>query len=156
MSDKKNSRAFVDLNNARLDEQREVMQDIVNNDHCPFCQENLRRYHKEPILRDGKFWIVTPNQWPYDHTKIHLLAIYKTHATTLQELDPEAGAELLQLFSEIAEEYKVPGGAIGMRFGDTQHSAGTVNHIHAQFITPDLEKPDFESIRFKIGQKKKV
>jgi len=143
---------FVDLDNARLDEQRQVMQEIVSQEHCPFCMENLRKYHKQQILKDGKYWILTPNQWPYDFTKVHLLAILKEHATTLAEIPAEAGHELFEMMTWAEKEFKTPGGAIGMRFGDTSHSAGTVNHIHAQFIIPDLEKPGFVPVRFKIGK----
>lgn len=144
----------VDLDNARLDEQRQVMEEIVAADHCPFCLENLQKYHKQPILKDGKFWILTPNQWPYEHTKVHLLAIYKEHATDLNQINPEAGNELLQMMQWAQAEYQVPGGAWAMRFGDTDYSAGTVAHIHVQFIVPNLESAGYEPVRLKIGKKK--
>lgn len=143
---------FVDMDNARLDEQREEMRKIIERSHCPFCAENLALYHKIPNMKEGKYWIVTPNQWPYDNVKMQLLAIAKTHAETLPELDPAAGEELLRFFSEIVEEYQIPGGGLAMRFGDTNYSAGTVKHLHAQFIWPDIEKPDFKPVRFKIGK----
>jgi ATP adenylyltransferase len=143
---------FVDLDNARLDEQRAEMERIIEAGHCPFCPENLPLYHKAPNLKDGKYWIVTPNQWPYENVKMQLLAIYKTHAESLTDLDPDAGEELLRFFSEIVEEHQIPGGALCMRFGDTDHSAGTVKHMHAQFIWPDINKPDFKPVRFKIGK----
>lgn len=143
---------FVDLDNSRLNEQRQVMEQIIDNAECPFCLSNLRKYHKQPILKEGKFWIVTPNQWPYENTKLHLLAIYKTHAETLSDLDPAAGAELIQLFSKIQKEENIKGGGLAIRFGDTNYSAGTVKHIHAQFLVPDIEKIDFQPVRIKIGK----
>ncbi len=150
-----NPTSFVDLDNARLDEQKQVMQEIQNQEHCPFCLENLRKYHKQEILKEGKYWLITPNQWPYEHTKIHYLAIYKTHAEHLQEIEPAAGAELIQFFAEIEKAEKIPGGGLALRFGSTDYSAGTVRHIHAQFIVPDIDQPDFEPVRFKIGKGKK-
>lgn len=144
----------VDLDNARLDEQRQVMEEIIDADHCPFCLENLQKYHKQPILQDGQFWILTKNQWPYEHTKVHLLAIYKEHAVNLGELNPEAGNELLEMMQWAQKEYQVPGGAMAMRFGDTDYSAGTVAHIHVQFIIPNLESPGYEPVRLKIGKRK--
>ncbi len=145
-------KSFVDLENARLDEQKKVMAEIVENGHCPFCLENLQKYHKKPFLKEGKYWIVTENQWPYEFTKIHLLAIYKKHAENLQEVEPAAGEELFRFFQEFEKEYGVPGGGFAVRFGDTNYSAGTVKHIHAQFIMPDIEHPDFKSVRFKLGK----
>ena len=32
---------FVDLDNAREDEQKQVMQEIIEADHCPFCEEKI-------------------------------------------------------------------------------------------------------------------
>lgn len=147
---------FVDINNSRVEEQRQEMQKIVDAGHCPFCPENLELYHKLPIIKEGKFWRISKNQWPYDHTQVQLLAIYKTHAETLSEIDPSAGEELLKLFAEIESEYKLPGGAFAMRFGDTRFSAGSVKHIHAQLIVPDADHPDFQPVRFKIGTIKKT
>ena len=150
------TKSYVDLDNARKDDQRDVMREIIAAGECPFCAENLRKYHKQPIVRETEHWLLTPNQWPYNHTKIHLLAIYKTHAERLSELTLEAGADLLALMQWAEKEYNVPGGGWAMRFGDTDHSAGTVLHIHAQFLVPDLESPGYEPVRIKIGKRKSL
>lgn len=146
------SKQFVDLDNAREDEQRQVMKDIIDSKHCPFCLENLRKYHKQQILKDGKYWLVTPNQWPYENTQYHFLAILKEHAEKLSEVPSDAGKELFELMAWLEKEYDVPGGGFAMRFGDTNYSAGTVNHLHVQFIVPDIKKPGFEPVRVKIGK----
>jgi ATP adenylyltransferase len=143
--------SFVDLQNARYDDQREVMKEIVDAAHCPFCSENLKRYHKQPIVAEGEYWLVTPNQWPYNHTRVHLLLILKEHAESLEELPMQAGAELVSLSAELCKKYNVKGGGLALRFGDTNYSAGTVKHLHVQFIIPDIESPDFEPVRVKIG-----
>lgn len=149
------SKQFVDLENARLDEQKKVMQDIITADECPFCTENLRKYHKPPILREGKYWLVTTNQWPYAHTQLHLLFILKEHAVSITEIPADAGAELVEHAQWAAAEYDIPGGGLVMRFGDTAHSAGTVAHLHAQLVVPQLEDADFEPVRITIGKKRK-
>jgi diadenosine tetraphosphate (Ap4A) HIT family hydrolase len=149
MSNNKNN--FINLNNARQDEQIAVMQEIAKEGHCPFCEENLRRYHQQPILKEGRFWLATLNQWPYPHTKQHFLLIYRQHATCLAELDPAAGEELFTFARELEKEYQIAGGGLAMRFGDTDFSAGTVNHLHVQLIAPDALAPDFEPVRVKLG-----
>ena len=146
---------FVDLDNARYDDQRAVMQDIMSADHCPFCSENLKKYHKQPIIHDGDFWIVTPNQWPYTNTKLHLLFILKEHAENIEDISPEAAVELFTLASSMSKKYHVPGGALALRFGDTNYSAGSVQHLHAQFVVPDINVNGFESVRIKVGKSKK-
>lgn len=143
---------FVDLDNARYDDQAAVMQDIKDAQHCPFCEQNLRRYHKQPIIRETKHWLLTPNQWPYKHTKHHFLAIYREHITSLQEIDPQAGQELIELYAWLEKEYQIPGGGWVMRFGDTKFSAGSVSHLHSQFIVPDIDDPDYQPVRVKLGK----
>jgi diadenosine tetraphosphate (Ap4A) HIT family hydrolase len=143
--------AFVDLQNARYDDQRTIMKEIIDAAHCPFCSENLKKYHKQPIVAEGEYWLVTPNQWPYNHTRVHLLLILKEHAESLGELTPQAGAELVSLSAQLCEKYAVKGGGLALRFGDTRYSAGTVKHLHVQFIVPDIESPEFEPVRIKIG-----
>ncbi|MBU0974300.1 hypothetical protein KKD03_01205 [Patescibacteria group bacterium] len=143
---------FVDLDNAREEDQKELMREIVEAGHCPFCLENFKLYNSQPTIKEGKYWFLIENKWPYKYTKIHLLAIYKLHATNLAELDSASGKELLDLMKWAEKEYKVLGGGWVMRFGDTNYSAGTVNHIHVQFIQPDLDSADYKPVRIKLGK----
>ena len=143
---------FIDVDNSREDDQREVMKNIMKADHCPFCLENLKKYHKQPLIKTGKYWVLTANQWPYKHTKHHFLAIYKEHIENLAGIDPEAGKELIEFVQYLEKEYSVKGGGWAMRFGDTDYSAGTVAHIHIQFVVPDIKDPKFEPCRLKIGK----
>lgn len=145
---------FIDPDNARVDEQKNVMAEILTAGHCPFCEENLRKYHQLPIIKEGDFWVITPNQWPYEHTQYHWLAIHRSHVETLQELTPEAGAELVVLLGEMERDYNLVGGGVGLRFGDSDYNAGTVSHLHAQLIIPDIDAPDFQPVRLKIGKEK--
>src|SRR5258706_13991536 len=64
---------FINMGTIRRKDQRDVMQEIEKQGHCPFCRENLDKYHKNPILKEGKYWLLTENQWPYEHVKHQLL-----------------------------------------------------------------------------------
>jgi len=147
---KKNT--YINVNNSRGDKQRAVMENIATAEHCPFCRENLAKYHQQTILKEGKFWIVTTNQWPYKHTKHHFLLIYKVHAVKLSDLSPSAGQELFELIAELEKNYAFKGGGLAMRFGDTDYSAGTIAHLHVQLIEPDIEAENFTAVRIKIGR----
>lgn len=148
--------AFVDLENAgRYESQKVVYRQVLKNNESPFLLKNLRKYHQKPILREGKYWYITPNQWPYKGTKHHFLIIAQAYWTTLEEIEPEAAAELLEMAQWLQKKYRVRGGALCLRFGDPNYSAGSVTHLHAQFVEPDREAEDFEPIRFKIGKEKK-
>src|SRR3989344_1793878 len=146
---------YINLSAVRREDQREVMEEIKKQGHCPFCRENLDKYHKNPILKEGKFWILTDNQWPYEKIKHQMLAIYKTHIEHINEIDPEAGKELFLMFAEETKKRKISGGGIAIRFGSSVDGnyGSSVLHIHAHLVEPDLAalKPD-EAWRFKFGQ----
>lgn len=146
------SQQYVDLDNARQQDQAQVMKDIIDAGHCPFCEQNLRRYHRQPIIKETRHWLLTPNQWPYEYTKYHWLAIYREHVTDLQSIEPIAGQELIELFAWLEKKYQLPGGGWCMRFGDSNYSAGSVNHIHAQFIIPDITVDGYQPVRVKLGK----
>jgi len=69
----------------------------------------------------------------------------------LYELIKEEGADLFALLGSVQKEQKIPGGAMTMRFGDTKLSAGTIRHLHAHFLVPDRDDPEYQPVRFKIG-----
>jgi diadenosine tetraphosphate (Ap4A) HIT family hydrolase len=146
---------FIEKANSRTEVQKAVMEKISEEGHCPFCRENLDKYHKKPIIKEGDFWLLTENQWPYDNTKHHLLAIYKKHIEHIAEIETGASDELMGLFVEEAKKRHVPGGAVCIRFGsnpDKGNYGNTVRHLHAHLIEPDLENPNKEAVRFKISQ----
>lgn len=142
---------FVNLENARHDDQRDVMKRINNDGVCPFCPENLNRYHTEPILRTGEHWIVTHNQWPYEHTEKHLLAIARTHVERLGELAVGSFDELLGHLQWAENQYSASSGGIAMRFGDVTKNGASVRHLHMHFIVPTADNTPEETVRFKIG-----
>jgi len=144
---------FIHLENARVGEQKKVMEQINADKLCPFCLENLDKYHKNPILEQGNYWIVTKNQWPYNGAKNHFLAIAKQHVELLSELESEAGAELFRLFQKIAQDHSVLGGTVAMRMGNNERYASTVRHLHVHFIEPDFESLEHEGITFRVSKK---
>ena len=155
--DPRQENRFINTGVIRREDQRIVMEEIKRQGHCPFCRENLEKYHKNPILKEGKFWLLTNNQWPYEKVKHQMLAIYKTHIEHLTEIDPEAGKELFEIFAEAAKERNIEGGGVAMRFGSSIHGnyGSSVLHIHAHLVEPDLEAlEETEAWRFKFGQPK--
>ncbi|MCI5108521.1 MAG: hypothetical protein MRY49_01590 [Candidatus Pacebacteria bacterium] len=146
------------MSSVRREDQKKVMEDIKKAGHCPFCIENLEKYHKNPIIKTGKYWLLTDNQWPYEKIRHQLLAIYKTHIEHIKDMDPEAGKELLEMFQEESIKRNIPGGGVAIRFGkNPEHGnyGSSVLHIHAHMIEPDLESlEETEAWRFKFGQPK--
>lgn len=147
--DKKPS--FVNLDNARHDDQREVMEKIVKNNECPFCEEHLQEYHKKEILRFGNNWLITYNQWPYKNTKLHLLAIARYHAEDVADLHDGAFDELMQHVAWAEKEFGFNSGGLCMRFGDVLKTGASVNHLHAHIIVPEENLSSDKKVRFKIS-----
>jgi diadenosine tetraphosphate (Ap4A) HIT family hydrolase len=155
MKEKNNN--YINLDQARSDAQRKVMEKIQVDGVCPFCMEHLKEYHKEPTLKETEHWILTKNQWPYENVKTQLLAIHKTHIEHLSELEKGSAEELFDLFKWGAKEFNMPGGAVAIRFGSNpEHGnyGSSVLHLHAHLIEPDLQNPAGEKIKFKIGHPK--
>jgi len=158
MKDENKKNKFIQMSTIRREDQREVMNKIEEEGHCPFCRENLDKYHKNPIIKEGNFWLLTNNQWPYEKVKHQVLAIYKTHVEHIKDIDPRAGQELFEMFAEEARTRNIAGGGIAIRFGSNpEHGnyGSSVLHIHAHLIEPDLDAlEETEAWRFKFGQPK--
>ena len=142
---------YVNLDNARLEDQHQVMKGIVADGVCPFDEAYLANYHKQPILQQGKYWMLTLNQWPYEYTRVHLLAIARQHVETIAELEAGAAEELFDHVKWAIQEYQIDFGGLAMRFGDVRHNGASVNHLHAHIIVPDKDKPADAKVKFKIS-----
>lgn len=145
-------KVFVDVNNARNDEMVKVLEQIVTEGIDPFSLDHMGKHHKKPILKIGKHWFVTENQWMYPNSKHQFVFVTIKYAESFTDLDPEVFVELLSLATEFCEEYSIKGGALCMRFGDTSLTGATVKHLHAQLIESDTEKG---TVVFPIGKSKK-
>jgi diadenosine tetraphosphate (Ap4A) HIT family hydrolase len=127
---------FVNIQNGtRTPEYTNILTQIEMDAVCPFCPDHLRKYHKPPIVKEGTYWVVTPNMYPYENALHHLLFIARRHVTDTKELTTDEWAELHVLIQWIVEHYPdIDFGTFIMRTGDTQKTGATVKHLHAQFV----------------------
>jgi ATP adenylyltransferase len=145
---------FVNLDNTthRPDPTYGKVIDRIKRDNvCPFCPESLAKYHKNPILKEGKYWLFTDNMYPYEGAKYHELIVHKKHIESLVEVSSEAWTELKMLVDEFTKEKNIPGGTFIMRFGDTRYTGATVRHLHANFVSPNGEDKDRKPVIVRIG-----
>ena len=141
----------VNLSHARTSFQRGIMERIRRDNVCPFCMKYFVRYHTKPIISKGKYWILTENFEPYAGSKLHLLAVSKKHVCHFKELPPAAHRELFLLFEKELKKRGVKGGALFMRFGDTNYTGGTVEHLHAQLVSGTKRGKNKEPIITYLG-----
>jgi len=146
---------FLDFNHARTPEQIELMRKISEDGVCPFCPEYFTKYHPQPILKEGKWWYVSENMSPYEGTKLHLIFVYKKHATFSSEIDPEAAKELFALIGWAEKEFAIVGGSFFVRFGKTEYTGGSVDHFHVQLLVGNAKGTDaeYEGLKVKLGYK---
>lgn len=145
------NKSYLNLSNARNKKQKIRMEKINRDGVCPFCPKDILKYHKMPIFKKGKWWILTKNDFPYKGTSFHFLAIYKKHIKDISEISSEASKELMELFNEIILENKIKGGSLFIRFGDTDYTGGTVEHLHAHLISGGRKQKNKKSIKVKLG-----
>lgn len=141
----------VNLHNTRSPEQRSTYERILEDNICPFCVENLQKYNSQPILQENDSWLLISNQWPYEHTITHLLAISRLHTEHLADLPPGAGEDLFLLMKWAETTYQIAAGGLAMRFGDISDNGATVRHLHCHMIVPDPSRDPDQKVRFKIS-----
>lgn len=141
---------YVNVGNSRLPEQKKVMEAIVQDGVCPFCEENLRKYHGEPIIREGDHWLVTPSQWPYKNTQRHYLMITRSHVEAIEHLPPDAFRELGEILQWLTSEHGVAYGGLALRFGDAKKTGASVQHLHAHVVQA-ADLPEGEKLKFKFS-----
>ncbi len=145
---------FVVPAHSRTQEQADVLKRIEKSHECPFCEKNLQKEHKLPFLKNGRHWILTLNQWPYDGSEHHFLLISKKHVQQIGDLDAGAGNELIELVSSLEDSFSLKSGGLAIRFGDPHLNGGTVHHLHAHVIFPyHPDNPKFKELRFRISAK---
>ncbi len=127
------------------------MEQIRKDKVDPFDWNLLAKYHAQPILRTGKFWLITPNDYPYEGTKLHLLLIYKDDVRLPSQTAPAAWAELRTHIAWIEKEYKLTGGSIIMRFGDPSLSGGSVDHLHLHVVVGSKRRTGAEKLKITAG-----
>lgn len=150
-------RDFVYMAHARVSEQLENMKRIQRDGVNPFEWKHFTTYHREPVLRKGRYWLITPNDFPYEGTRLHLLLVYKYAVKYPSQTKPAAWAELREHLAWIEKTYRLKGGMVAMRFGEPSHTGGSVDHLHLHVIVGDKKKgPSSKKLRIVAGYEVRV
>ena len=145
-------REFVNINNARRGEYKKVIEKIAKTGKCPFCKENFK-YHKKPIFKRRGDWFLTKVSWPYKNTRCHLMILGKKHRENFSELKKEDLEAIFYLARFAIKKYKIKGGALAARFGDSNLTGASVSHLHFHLISPEINKKTkrAKTVNFPIG-----
>ena len=128
-----------EVNIAHARSHKDVYKKILTDKVCPFCVDFSKKrevfeYHKKPAIIHGKHWVVTENFDPYKGTKHHLLFVHRKHIVSFMEIQPPALKEFMEIARHLEKQFSLPAGVFMFRFGDTNYTGGSVNHLHAHFI----------------------
>ena len=140
------SKAFVNTDNTGsrpTSEYSKVINDIAKQGVCPFCPDQLAKFHKKPI-EEKTYWVVTDNMYPYKPTQQHRLIIHKTHVTHIAEISEPAWHELRAIISDETKKRDLVGGTFIARFGDTKFTGASVSHLHAHIVQSDPEDASYD------------
>ena len=131
---------------------KDVINQIAGEAKCPFCPDNFK-YHKNPILKRLGRWFITRSTWPYENTQYHFLIMSTAHHEELRELTDSDWLAVLKLAQYAVKKFKLPGGGLAMRFGETTYTGATVCHLHAHLIVPELneKKGVAKTVWFPVG-----
>lgn len=143
---------FVNIKNARAGEYKKVIEEIATTGKCPFCKENFK-YHKKPVYKRKNDWFLTNNSWPYENAENHLIVLGDAHKEDFSELTKKDLESVAFLTNWAIKKWDIKGGAITMRFGDTNYTGASVNHIHFHIISPKIDKKTKHAriVNFPIG-----
>jgi len=114
----------------------EYIQSEKNKDICVFCNEMS---HPDGlgnliVYRDRRSFVIL-NRYPY--TTGHLMIVPNDHLASLEQLDPETRAEIMELTAQsmvvLRGVYQPQGFNIGVNIGAAA-GAGVLDHVHLHVV----------------------
>jgi ATP adenylyltransferase len=103
---------------------------------CVFCEaQGMPDGPDNLILYRGQQAFVILNRYPY--TSGHLMVVPYTHEASLEGLQPDERAEMMELTTQImsllSKEYNAQGFNIGVNIGEAA-GAGIIEHVHLHAV----------------------
>ncbi|MBS3902797.1 MAG: HIT domain-containing protein [Anaplasmataceae bacterium] len=146
----KKTKKLVDGRFAKGEMYKGVIKEITKAKVCPFCPKHFK-WHTKPILRRHKGWLITENFNPYPGAQNHLLIIGTKHQESFRDIRPADWKTISELVQWALRKFKIKGGGLVMRFGDSLYTGATVTHLHLHLIVPKIKGGRTETVNFPIG-----
>jgi ATP adenylyltransferase len=145
--------ALYYLGNHRSAEQLAEMVRLEAGGVCLFCPEHLGQDVEHPSVLETAHWTVTPNRYPYNGTRLHLLLIPHEHVTDLVDLSAEAREDFWRALGWVRDHYTLTYYGLGARNGDCRFTGGTVHHLHVHLVVGDVDDPQHQPVRMKLSSR---
>jgi ATP adenylyltransferase len=114
----------------------EYLEDNNKEDGCVFCiAQEIQDSAENLIAYRGERAYVILNRYPY--TSGHIMVNPFEHVSTLEDLDPETRAEMMELTSRCTTVlrgiYRPQGFNVGINMGEAA-GAGVLGHVHIHIV----------------------
>ncbi len=139
-----------DSSNARFKEQADEMKHLSDLNLCMFCPEGLMVVKKK-IVHTGTFWFISPNEYPYEGTTVHVMIIPRRHVVSITDLQGDELSELIEMTRWVNEKYAIEGATLFCRYGDTQYTGGTIQHLHIHIAQGKKKTSTSKKVSATIG-----
>lgn len=136
------------LGNARSDEQRAQMTELEAGGVCLFCPPNLEQ--RQRVLHRTEHWTVTPNEFPYRGTRLHLMLVPDEHVTDLADLSPAVQQDFWRALAWIRATHELTHYGLATRNGRSEYTGGTIRHVHVHILQG---APDDEPVRVRLSSR---
>ena len=92
---------------------------------CLFCPATLREHPRQQVIFETRHWAVTPNEFPYPGTRLHLLVVPHQHVNDMVDLDDDALADFWTALRRIRERFDLDHYGLGVRNGNCNFTGAT-------------------------------
>lgn len=134
------------LGNARNDEQLAQMRRLEADGVCLFCPPNLGNGKR--LLHRTEHWSVTPNEFPYRGTRLHVMLVPDEHVTDMADLSSTAQQDFWAALTWVRDHYRLAHYGLAVRNGQSEFTGGTIRHLHIHVLQGD---PGKEPVRVKLS-----
>ena len=110
------------MENHRSAEQLADMEQLEARGLCLFCPDGLAQHGRQCVLRETSHWSITPNEFPYPGTALHLLLVPHQHVGDILDLDEAARADFWTALGWVRDRYELTYYGLGVRNGDCRYS----------------------------------
>lgn len=141
------------MSNYRTPEQLEEMQRLEEAGICLFCPEALDKRAQQRTLLKTEHWTVTPNEFPYKGTKLHLLVIPHEHVNDMLDLDGDSLNDFWKTLKMVRKQFNLTHYGLGARNGDCAFTGATIAHVHAHLLVGDPEPDPEVPVRMRFSSR---
>jgi ATP adenylyltransferase len=142
-----------DIGNARTPEQIADMKALADAKACLFCPEGLAVKNKR-VFHRGEHWYVTPNDFPYHGTTVHVMIVPNRHITSFNQLSSEELLELPEMITWVNREFDIRGAGMFCRYGETSYTGATIHHFHIHIAQGSQKTEGSEPLFALVGYKR--